>query len=176
MSLDKTDAVAVDTHIWQIAKRDYCKPSPSWASSSAGPSAALTCEVEDAIKTISAAKTLTQRAYNAARALFLGIFGPYCAWALGVLFAADLKSLEAMRFPSPSTVRPVVGRNKKRRISDMENCAPVPASSSSLRTRASNSGPKLTKLDTDGIVTTLDTGFPLRRRSVRLRVKSAQKA
>ncbi|KAJ1920705.1 8-oxoguanine glycosylase ogg1 [Mycoemilia scoparia] len=90
MSLDKTQAVAIDTHIWQIAKRDYAKVAAKKALTSSKENREL---LESAIKIINSAKAVTPKAYEAVQLLFTTVFGPFCGWALGVLFAADLKSL-----------------------------------------------------------------------------------
>ncbi len=67
MSLDKHDAIPVDTHVYQIAKRDY--------------------------KLKSKGETVTKQTYEIVRKFFIGIWGPYAGWAQSVLFAADLKDL-----------------------------------------------------------------------------------
>lgn len=67
MSLDKHDAIPVDTHVYQIAKRDY--------------------------KLKSKGETVTKQTYEIVRKFFVGIWGPYAGWAQSVLFAADLKDL-----------------------------------------------------------------------------------
>lgn len=68
MSLDKHDIVPVDTHVYQIAIRDYKFKG-------------------------NAAKALNKNQYNAIRAHFKEIFGDYAGWAQSVLFAADLSDL-----------------------------------------------------------------------------------
>ncbi|CAG8433043.1 6330_t:CDS:2 [Ambispora gerdemannii] len=72
MSLDKQNAIPVDTHVWQIAKREYgfdTKPGKS-------------------------PKTLTNRMYEEISDHFRTLFGDYSGWAHSVLFAADLKVFE----------------------------------------------------------------------------------
>ncbi|KAK9763931.1 8-oxoguanine glycosylase ogg1 [Basidiobolus ranarum] len=68
MSLDKHEAIPVDTHVWQIAKRDYGfldgKP----------------------------VKSLTPKIYTEVGNHFRDLFGEYSGWAHSVLFTADLKS------------------------------------------------------------------------------------
>eukprot|EP01036_Dinobryon_divergens_P040966 gene40966-54249_t len=64
-SLDQSDAVPVDTHVWDIAVRDY---SPGLAAS----------------------KSLTPTVYEAVGDLFRGRFGPTAGWAHSILFAAEL--------------------------------------------------------------------------------------
>lgn len=67
MSLDKHDVVPVDTHVWQIAQRDY--------------------------KFGRQYKTLNKVAYAAVGDYFRKLWGPYAGWAHSVLFAADLRDL-----------------------------------------------------------------------------------
>ncbi|RHZ75961.1 hypothetical protein Glove_208g75 [Diversispora epigaea] len=71
MSLDKHNAIPVDTHVWQIAKREYGFNSGNKGS-----------------------KTLTSRAYEAVGNHFRKLFGDYSGWAHSVLFTADLKAFE----------------------------------------------------------------------------------
>lgn len=70
MALDKADVVPVDTHVWQIAVRDYL---PHLAKN----------------------KTLTDKAYREVGQFFREKFGPYAGWAHSVLFTADLKPTKA---------------------------------------------------------------------------------
>lgn len=69
MSLDKHDCVPVDTHVWQIATRDYKFRGKS--------------------KTASGNKS----DYEAITLLFQNLWGKYAGWAHSVLFTADLKDL-----------------------------------------------------------------------------------
>ncbi|XP_017561243.1 N-glycosylase/DNA lyase isoform X1 [Pygocentrus nattereri] len=73
MSLEKSEAVPVDTHVWQIAKRDY--------SCAAG----------------SGQKTLTDKVYNEIGDFFRKLWGPYAGWAHSVLFCADLKKFQNLK-------------------------------------------------------------------------------
>uniref|UniRef100_A0A673NFP3 N-glycosylase/DNA lyase n=1 Tax=Sinocyclocheilus rhinocerous TaxID=307959 RepID=A0A673NFP3_9TELE len=77
MSLDKFEALPVDTHVWQIAKRDY--------SFAAG----------------SSQKTLTDRVYKEIGDFFRKIWGPYADWAHSVLFCADLKRFQKLKEEIP---------------------------------------------------------------------------
>ncbi|XP_072305807.1 N-glycosylase/DNA lyase [Eucyclogobius newberryi] len=72
MSLDKTEAVPVDTHVWQIAKRDY--------------------------KFISShgQKTITDKLHRDIGDFFKNLWGPYAGWAQSVLFCSDLKKFQNM--------------------------------------------------------------------------------
>ncbi|XP_043933977.1 N-glycosylase/DNA lyase isoform X1 [Protopterus annectens] len=86
MSLDKTEAVPVDTHVWQIAKRHYL---PHLGSDN---------------------KTLTDRLYKEIGNYFHNLWGPYAGWAQSVLFCSDLK-----KFQSPKTDE-VTRQKKRRKL------------------------------------------------------------
>lgn len=66
MALDKHDVVPVDTHVLQIATRDYKFKGP---------------------------KTMSQTAYHQVRKHLGDLFGEYAGWAQLVMFAADLSDL-----------------------------------------------------------------------------------
>ncbi|KAF8763438.1 N-glycosylase/DNA lyase like protein [Argiope bruennichi] len=66
MSLDKYDAIPVDTHIWQVTLKDYM---PHLKNS----------------------KTLTHKIYQEIGDFYRERFGKYAGWANTVLFANDLK-------------------------------------------------------------------------------------
>ncbi|CAK7214593.1 8-oxoguanine glycosylase ogg1 [Sporothrix curviconia] len=67
MGLGWGEAVPVDTHVWQIAVRDY------------------------KFKRI-ASKTFSRAVHDAVGDHFRGLWGPYAGWAQSVLFTANLKS------------------------------------------------------------------------------------
>lgn len=67
-SLDKHDTVPVDTHVWQIAQRDY--------------------------GVAKSAKTMTPKAYAQVQDFFREKWGPYAGWAHCVLFAAQLSDFK----------------------------------------------------------------------------------
>ncbi|RPA96148.1 DNA glycosylase [Choiromyces venosus 120613-1] len=67
MSLDKTEAVPVDTHVWQIAQRDYGFGRGKH-------------------------KSLTKATYEAIGDHFRKLWGQEAGWAHSVLFTADLKA------------------------------------------------------------------------------------
>ncbi|KAM6977819.1 N-glycosylase/DNA lyase [Aplochiton taeniatus] len=73
MSLDKANALPVDTHVWQIAKRDY--------KCAAG----------------SGQKTLTDKVHRDIGDFFRQLWGPYAGWAHSVLFCADLKKFQFLK-------------------------------------------------------------------------------
>ena len=70
-SLDCTGAIPVDTHVWDIAIRDY---APALAQ----------------------AKSLTPLVYTSVGDIFRGRFGPHAGWAHSVLFAAELPQFRAL--------------------------------------------------------------------------------
>ncbi|ODV89945.1 hypothetical protein CANCADRAFT_98237 [Tortispora caseinolytica NRRL Y-17796] len=100
MGLDKPDAVPVDTHVWQIAQRDY--------KFSKGRNL----------------KSLNKEVYDAIGDFFRDLWGPYAGWAHSVLFAADLPDL-ALQVSSVNTkaevkvkMEEVQSSKKKRRLSE----------------------------------------------------------
>jgi N-glycosylase/DNA lyase len=70
MSLDKHDSIPVDTHVYQIAKRDY--------------------------KLKSKGETVNAQTYGLVRKFFVDMWGPYAGWAQSVLFTADLKDFSVV--------------------------------------------------------------------------------
>lgn len=68
MALDKTQAVPVDVHMWQIAQRDY-----GWHPAT------------------TQAKGPSPRANKELGNFFRNLWGPYAGWAQAVLFSADLR-------------------------------------------------------------------------------------
>ncbi|CAM9909740.1 unnamed protein product [Lampetra fluviatilis] len=73
MSLDKPHAVPVDTHVWQIAQRDYHTTLGSGR------------------------KSLTDKTYFAVADFFRELWGPYAGWAQSVLFSADLPKFKSYK-------------------------------------------------------------------------------
>ncbi|KAK4533305.1 hypothetical protein CCYA_CCYA16G4187 [Cyanidiococcus yangmingshanensis] len=96
LSLDCTDQVPVDTHVWQLTVRRY---APQWQT-----------------------KSLTEKRYDEIGALFRERFGIRCGWAHQVLFTAELASFqerlpEALRLErSPGPKRRKVGAPAKARV------------------------------------------------------------
>nr|XP_015823748.2 N-glycosylase/DNA lyase [Nothobranchius furzeri] len=76
MSLNKSEAVPVDTHVWQIAKRDY------------------------KYTTDSGQKSLTEKIHRDIGDFFRKLWGPYAGWAHSVLFCADLKKFQNLKEPA----------------------------------------------------------------------------
>lgn len=73
MSLDKPEAVPIDTHVWQIAKRDY-----KFVSSNGQ-------------------KTITDKLHRDIGDFFRKLWGPYAGWAQSVLFCSDLKRFQSLK-------------------------------------------------------------------------------
>lgn len=71
MGLGWGESVPIDTHVWQIAQRDY-----KFGKGGGG----------------GANKTLSKVMYDAVGDYFRGIWGPHAGWAQSVLFTANLKS------------------------------------------------------------------------------------
>ncbi|CAO3640582.1 unnamed protein product [Cunninghamella blakesleeana] len=69
MSMDYPQSIPVDTHVWQIAKKDYGFNKKQ-------------------------AKTLNVTLYNEIGNHFRFLFGPYSGWAHSVLFSAELTSFK----------------------------------------------------------------------------------
>lgn len=72
MSLDKPSAIPVDTHMWQIAVRDY-------------------------LPHLGKNKTLTDKMYKEIGDFFRDMHGKYAGWAQSVLFSADLKIFNSLK-------------------------------------------------------------------------------
>ncbi|XP_076023231.1 N-glycosylase/DNA lyase isoform X2 [Genypterus blacodes] len=73
MSLDKAEAVPIDTHVWQIAKRDY-----KYAAGNGQ-------------------KSITEKLHRDIGDFFRNLWGPYAGWAQSVLFCADLKKFQKLK-------------------------------------------------------------------------------
>ncbi|KAH7034970.1 DNA glycosylase [Microdochium trichocladiopsis] len=106
MGLGWAESVPVDTHVWQIAQRDYKFGGKS--------------------KT----KTFSKVLYDAVGDHFRAIWGPQAGWAQSVLFTANLKSFSEQLAAKPSaevvafkveveekaTVPEVLGRTRSRKV------------------------------------------------------------
>ncbi|XP_077369976.1 N-glycosylase/DNA lyase [Festucalex cinctus] len=73
MSLDKADAVPIDTHVWQIAKRDY------------------------KYAVANEPKSITEKLHKDIGDFFRSLWGPYAGWAQSVSFCADLKKFQKLK-------------------------------------------------------------------------------
>ncbi|XP_066934365.1 N-glycosylase/DNA lyase-like [Clytia hemisphaerica] len=72
MSLDKHDAIPVDTHMWQVAANQY-------------------------LPHLKKNKNITDKAYKEIGDFFRQQFGEYAGWAQSVLFSSDLKKFESLK-------------------------------------------------------------------------------
>lgn len=88
MSMDKAGAIPVDTHVWQIASRDY-------------------------IPKLKQSKSLTDNLYKEIGDHFRSLWGPYAGWAHSVLFTADLKKFKR---ESPDTDSKIKEKAKKKKV------------------------------------------------------------
>lgn len=88
MALDKAGVVPIDTHVWQIACRDY--------GFRAGNSNRKATLIKPSTKKKIAAQqpSLTPKLYAEVIEFFSGIWGEYSGWAHSVLFTADLKHFQ----------------------------------------------------------------------------------
>ncbi|KAI0041126.1 N-glycosylase/DNA lyase, partial [Auriscalpium vulgare] len=78
MSLDKSEVIPVDTHVYQIAVKHY------------------------GMRGSSGKATMNPKLYDEINAKFSKIWGSYAGWAHSVLFTADLKSFSTYGLPTPS--------------------------------------------------------------------------
>lgn len=89
MSLDKTDCIPVDTHVWQIAVRDY---------------------------KVGRGKALNKALYATVGDYFRTLWGPYAGWAHSILFAADLSDLNnGINLPETSSQPIIAIADKKQK-------------------------------------------------------------
>jgi len=80
MSLDKRNVIPVDTHVWQIAVRDY------------------RFRYEGKVP-----KNISSAVYKAVGKHFFDLFGEYSGWAHTVLFVADLRTVEGVTKADPGS-------------------------------------------------------------------------
>ncbi|KAI0400519.1 DNA glycosylase [Xylaria palmicola] len=83
MGLGWSEAVPVDTHVWQIAQRDYRFGKTK-------------------------TKTFSKAMYHSVGDHFRQIWGPQAGWAQSVLFTANLKSFAEQATTSPKSVDTVI--------------------------------------------------------------------
>ncbi|KAF9124292.1 8-oxoguanine glycosylase ogg1 [Linnemannia schmuckeri] len=93
MSLDKHETIPVDTHVWQIAVRDYRFRFEGKAP-----------------------KAISPAIYKAVGRHFVDLFGGYAGWAHSVLFAADLRTIEGRVKEDPDVVKQEVVEEEVERI------------------------------------------------------------
>ncbi|KAJ2064102.1 8-oxoguanine glycosylase ogg1 [Coemansia sp. S146] len=92
MSLDKANAVPIDTHIWQVAQKRYVGRLTGSEGELAGmllPSDKQE-RIRELARQLSAFKSPSTKAYELAQALIVTLFSPYAGWAQGMLFSDDL--------------------------------------------------------------------------------------
>ncbi|KAJ3079525.1 8-oxoguanine glycosylase ogg1, partial [Rhizoclosmatium hyalinum] len=77
MSLDKFNAIPVDTHVWRIAQRDY------------------------GLSKSAVTKSLSAKTYKAIGDKWREIFGEYAGWAQSLLFSAEISIGNGMKKVSP---------------------------------------------------------------------------
>ncbi|XP_065656506.1 N-glycosylase/DNA lyase isoform X2 [Hydra vulgaris] len=92
MSLNKKNAIPVDTHMWQIASQYYM---PHLKSN----------------------KTLTSKLYKDIGNFFRELYGEYAGWAHSVLFTTDLKKNKLMTKTSLLKIKPKRKSDKDRKTS-----------------------------------------------------------
>ncbi|KAJ1973483.1 8-oxoguanine glycosylase ogg1 [Dimargaris xerosporica] len=90
MSLDKPEAIPVDTHVWQIARRDYAFRHPPSGSHKGSKAKCVLPERP---------KALSKGEYQAVGDHFRTLFGAYAGWAHSVLFIADLATNSPKKTP-----------------------------------------------------------------------------
>ncbi|XP_069947572.1 N-glycosylase/DNA lyase isoform X2 [Cherax quadricarinatus] len=78
MSMGHLSAIPVDTHVFQIAARDY-------------------------LPHLRTCKTVTEKVYHEIADHFRNVFGEYAGWAHSVLFSADLKKFERLKTEKKTT-------------------------------------------------------------------------
>ncbi|KAL2160918.1 hypothetical protein VTH06DRAFT_8630 [Thermothelomyces fergusii] len=79
MGLGWGEAVPIDTHVWQIAQRDYGFG-----------------------RKLGGSKTLSKAVYDAVGDHFRAVWGPHAGWAQSVLFTANLKSFAGQAAAGPA--------------------------------------------------------------------------
>ena len=82
-SLDKTDAVPVDTHVWDITQSLYAHP-PALSVKKCN---ILSMYAQHLQKTT---KSLTPKMYDDIRSVWRCTFGSHSGWAQAILFAGEL--------------------------------------------------------------------------------------
>ncbi|KAL8596771.1 hypothetical protein ACOMHN_053867 [Nucella lapillus] len=91
MSLDKTGAIPVDTHVWQFAARNY-------------------------LPKLVSAKSVTDKLYLEIGDHFRNLWGQYAGWAHSVLFTAELRHMQSIK-TSPEKTPDTEGNPKAKRKS-----------------------------------------------------------
>ncbi|KAF5331064.1 hypothetical protein D9619_005934 [Psilocybe cf. subviscida] len=123
MSMDKKEVVPVDTHVYQIAVKQYGMKG----SASGKPS-------------------MTPKLYEDINAKFKGIWGDYAGWAHTVLFTADLKSFATYGLPAGASPSPSSSPSPRKRTVKSDKMA---ASAPALLQRTSSDSPLKRKVFED---------------------------
>ncbi|PSK78238.1 hypothetical protein CJJ07_001904 [Candidozyma auris] len=118
MALDKHDVVPVDTHVLQIATRDYKYKGP---------------------------KTMNKVSYHQVRLHLQKLFGKYAGWAQSVMFAADLSDLNN-GINQKDGVRVKHEVKIEQDPSTKSKDASVKAETIEISTELASSGPKLKRI------------------------------
>ncbi|KAJ2087430.1 8-oxoguanine glycosylase ogg1 [Coemansia sp. RSA 487] len=130
MSMDKIDAVPVDTHIWQIAKRRYVDRILALRSDSVLSSQAIQIadDKKDSViglaRELSTAKLPTTKTYETAQKLFVDLFSPHAGWAQLLLFSGDLDSSNGIKKPAKKSAKPAKTENQPKRKASVKTVAP----------------------------------------------------
>ncbi|KAJ2729585.1 8-oxoguanine glycosylase ogg1 [Coemansia sp. BCRC 34962] len=92
MSLDKADAVPVDTHIWQVAQKRYVGRLAGSGNNLEGMQLPPDKkeQIQKLARQLGSFKSPSTKAYELAQALIVTLFSPYAGWAQGMLFSDDL--------------------------------------------------------------------------------------
>lgn len=105
MGLGWGEAVPVDTHVWQIAQRDY-----RFGKGKAGKTA-----------------TLSKALYDAVGDHFRSLWGEYAGWAHSVLFTADLKAFAEKGGKGVAVVKIEAGEEADNVVANKGELAKAPA-------------------------------------------------
>ncbi|KAI5967594.1 OGG1 [Candida theae] len=134
MSLDKSNVVPIDTHVYQIAVRDFKYRGGGKREM----------------------KTLSKAMHDDIRRFFQGIFGDYAGWAQSVLFAADLTDLNnGVNIVETKKEKEVSGKESKVKIKTEEEIKISSAGSKRTKTiklESNNKRVKTIKADLTTVV------------------------
>eukprot|EP01104_Vermistella_antarctica_P001631 TRINITY_DN11717_c0_g1_i1.p1 TRINITY_DN11717_c0_g1~~TRINITY_DN11717_c0_g1_i1.p1 ORF type:complete len:514 (+),score=71.60 TRINITY_DN11717_c0_g1_i1:187-1728(+) len=114
-SLDKNDAVPVDTHVWKMAARFLygnpdgggTNPTPPSSPATTSPSPSKSPSTPERLP-----KSLTDRVYAQVGTFFTDKFGDDAGWAHCILFYAQVNS-KAKTQPSPKPKRKITNKKKE---------------------------------------------------------------
>ncbi|KAJ1938070.1 8-oxoguanine glycosylase ogg1, partial [Linderina macrospora] len=110
MSLDKIDAVPIDTHIWQVAQKRYIgRILGDNMQSGMNLPAESKDQIVELARQLKTHKTAGNKAYELAQQLFIKLFSPYAGWAQGLLFSGDLEPKDKKK---PDAKKPAASKRK----------------------------------------------------------------